>query len=232
MVACRDCEAQFIIRTLQGKLRIGLAEKTVLASLAHAFVYAYDEKTRDLTTKLSKANDILRAVYSQLPTYDRIIPALLEHGIDELATHCYLTPGIPVRPMLAHPTKSVHEVFNRFEKAKFTCEFKYDGERAQIHWFNNIVHIYSRNMENNTKKYPDIVKALPEAAEAGVESCILDCEVVAYDKDQNKILSFQTLSTRGRKVNVKSIEISSDLHFVFVGCDYRKHQSSDLPVCF
>nr|POF07371.1 dna ligase 1 [Quercus suber] len=60
--------------------------------------------------------------------------------------------------MLAKPTEAVLEIVCKFQDTEFTCEYKYDGERAQIHYMDNgSVEIYSLNAEQNTGKYPDIV---------------------------------------------------------------------------
>jgi DNA ligase-1 len=89
---------------------------------------------------LKKVSEISRSithsVYSELPSYDLVIPALLESGIKGLEKKCHLTPTIPVHPMLAQPTKGISEVLDRFSGMNFTCEFKYDGERAQVKIFN------------------------------------------------------------------------------------------------
>ena len=74
----------------------------------------------------------IQRINSELPTYDLVIPALLDAGVDGLREKCKLTPGVPLKPMLAKPTKAIGEVLDRFESKKFTCEYKYDGERAQV----------------------------------------------------------------------------------------------------
>ena len=67
-----------------------------------------------------------------LPVYDKIIPAILTGGVWDLPKACCFTPGIPIGPMLAKPTKGVSEILDKFQDMEFTCEYKYDGERAQV----------------------------------------------------------------------------------------------------
>jgi len=139
-----------------------------LIALAHAIVnfenenVGPDQKTlkgQALLDRIAEAVKIIKTVNSELPNYDRIVSAALEHGVMKLKEYCSITPGIPVKPMLgitffsppmnyqiiyffflkkkklAHPTKSIASIFERFEGNTFTCEFKYDGERNQVFFF-------------------------------------------------------------------------------------------------
>ncbi|EIN13769.1 DNA ligase I [Punctularia strigosozonata HHB-11173 SS5] len=215
LAACQGSEAKYIIRSLEGKLRIGNAERTVLVALAHAVVLAEKERgskkwsEEKLTARLEEGANIIKSVYSELPTYDAVIPALLEHGIDGLKEHCKLTPGVPLKPMLAKPTKAIGEVLDRFENKRFTCEYKYDGERAQVHRLEDgSVRVYSRNSEDMSKKYPDLVEQLPRCIKETTKSFVLDAEAVAIDKTTKKLMPFQELSRRKRKdVKVEDIQV-------------------------
>ncbi|XP_063845116.1 DNA ligase 1-like isoform X1 [Scylla paramamosain] len=213
-VACRFCEAKFLVRSLGGKLRIGLAEQSVLMAIAQACYLTppgqeYPPEVVDagagrnpdkLKAEIDEYALILKTTYCEFPSYDKIIPVLLQEGLEKLPEHCKLTPGVPLKPMLAHPTTGVSEVLKRFENAKFTCEFKYDGERAQIHMKEDgTINIYSRNQEDNTSKYPDIISRFKNFLGENVKSCVVDSEAVAWDREKNRILPFQVLSTRKKK---------------------------------
>uniref|UniRef100_A0AAV1ULP5 DNA ligase n=1 Tax=Peronospora matthiolae TaxID=2874970 RepID=A0AAV1ULP5_9STRA len=210
--------AKYIIRGLQGKLRIGLAEKSILMGLTYAFMTDEDYKDKD---KQQEALTFVKKAFAECPSYNALVAAF--YGVQKVvpsapflrakdfalvAEKCVLTPGTPVSPMLARPTKAYAMVFDRFEGKPFTCEYKYDGERAQIHILSNgKMAIFSRNFENSTERFPDVDLAVSKAAKKGVvESCIVDAEVVAVDRATNKRLPFQILSTRSRK-NVKIEDI-------------------------
>ncbi|KAG6682112.1 hypothetical protein I3842_13G121700 [Carya illinoinensis] len=213
LVAATDCEPQYLIRLLQTKLRIGLAEQTLLAALGQAAVYTEKHSTPppNIQSPVEEAAKIVKQVYSVLPVYDKIVPALLSGGVWNLPKTCNFTPGVPLGPMLAKPTKGVSEIVNKFQDMEFTCEYKYDGERAQIHYMDNgSVEIYSRNAERNTGKFPDVVIAISRLKKPSIQSFVLDCELVAYDREKQKILPFQVLSTRARK-NVAVSDIKVDV---------------------
>lgn len=163
---------------------------------------------------------------------------MLDHGIFNLREKCKLQPGVPLKPMLAKPTKSITEVLDRFEGKTFTCEYKYDGERAQIHYVSEdsplqyesslparskngkgLSAIFSRNSEDLSKKYPDILAKLDTWIKKDTKSFVLDCETVAWDLVAKKVLPFQQLMTRKRKdvkvedVTVKVCVFAFDLLF-------------------
>ncbi len=228
LASCQGEEPKFLIRSLEGKLRIGLAERSVLVSLARAVVISKLGKNisklsqEALAKQLEDGTELVKAVYSELPSYDLVVPALLKGGVEGLRSECKLTPGVPLKPMLAKPTKAISEVLDRFEGKPFTCEYKYDGERAQVHLLpNGKLAVFSRNSENMSVKYPDLVEQIPRCINPSVKSFVLDCEAAAWKKaEQNsegvlepaKLLPFQELSRRKRKdVKAEDIKIKVKL---------------------
>ncbi|XXG59336.1 hypothetical protein AAC387_Pa04g1440 [Persea americana] len=197
LVEAIDCEPLYLIRLLQSKMRISSAQQTVLVALGQASVYSENYSN---TPPLDEAAKIIEQVYSVLPDYDKIVSALLCDGVWKLPAKCTFTLGIPVGPMLAKPTKGVTEILDKFQESEFTCEYKYDGERAQIHYMEDgSVQMYGRNTEPITGKYPDVVSSVSRFKKPSVRSFVLDCEVAAYDPGKQKILPFQILSTHARK---------------------------------
>ncbi|KAL6498494.1 tRNA ligase [Orobanche hederae] len=209
LVAATDSEPVYLVRLLKKGLRIGVAEQTLLIALGHAAVYSgkHLSSPKHVESPLEEAAEIVKQVYSVCPVYDKIIPALLAGSIWDLPKTCSFTLGIPIGPMLAKSTTSLTEIFDKFQGTEFTCEYKYDGERGQIHYLDNgSVEIYSRNAQRNTEKFPDVVAAVARLKNPSVTSFVLDCELVPLDREKQRFLPFQVLRTRARK-NVIMSEI-------------------------
>ena len=210
-------EIKFLVRSLQKSLKIGASFKTILSSLARAI-------NKILKNKLDEKEiyRILLASKNQLSDEDIFFGHIIEliekkkdKNFADLIDLCHIRCGIPVNPQLARPTTGIKVIFERFADTPFTCEYKYDGFRGQIHYYKNKTQIFSRNLEDMTETYPDIVEFIDnfikESAEKNnkhINSFILDCEMVAYDKKNDKILPFQQLTTRSRKnVDLSTITI-------------------------
>lgn len=77
--------------------------------------------------------------------------------------------------------------------------------------------IFSRNQEDNTPKFPDVIRAMPRFLKPGVKSVVIDAEAVAFDRVSGKILPFQILSTRGRK-NIDEADIKVNVAIYAFDC--------------
>lgn len=226
-------EVNLIVRALQQKMRIGLAEPSALAAVGYAcalqFLGPHVERfsAEELQIVLNTGAASIARIFYEVPCLDIVVAAVLQHGFMVLVpgssvanTHAVdlsIRPGLPVKPQLAHPTNGITAILDRLSGKSFTSEYKYDGERAQIHYRRGAgFQIYSRNSETHTGKYPDVISMLPQTFDAQtVESFILDSEVVAVSPETGALQAFQVLQHRGRKnIDEKDVTIPVSV-FVF-----------------
>ncbi|KAH8199716.1 hypothetical protein TruAng_006124 [Truncatella angustata] len=218
-------ESRFVVRTLCQHLRIGAVKTTMLIALSRAFLLSRPSgadfplrstkelaalKKEELAEVWSKAAEIVKACFARRPNYDDLIPVMLEIGVcEEMLIRCGLTLHIPLRPMLGSITRDLSEMLTKLQGRDFACEFKYDGQRAQVHCDEaGKVSIFSRHLEVMTDKYPDLVDLVPKIRSEGVSSFIMEGEVVAVDRQTGDLKNFQTLTNRARKdVAIGSITV-------------------------
>jgi DNA ligase-1 len=158
----------------------------------------------------AKSEEIVKACFARRPNYNDLVPVLLEIGVcEELLVRCGLALHIPLRPMLGSITRDLSEMLTKLQGRDFSCEYKYDGQRAQVHCDSlGKVSIFSRHLELMTDKYPDLVALIPQIRGEGVSSFIMEGEVVAVDADTGDLKTFQTLANRARKdVAIGSVKV-------------------------
>jgi DNA ligase-1 len=184
-------EAKYIIRTVTGALRLGIADMTVLDALAIAYGGG------------KEAREVLERAYNISSDLGRVAKTVVEKGLEGVKKF-QVSIGKPVRPMLAERLGSPEEILEKLG-GKCIAEFKYDGERIQAHKERNKVILFSRRLENITEQYPDAVELFRKHVKA--ENAIIEAEVVAIDPDTGEMRPFQELMHRRRKYGIqKAIE--------------------------
>jgi len=179
-------EAGFILKIITNSLRLGIADFTILDSLAIAFTGSKENRV------------MLEHAYNVSSDLGKVAAAVAKNGLDAIKNF-QVTVFSPVRPMLAERVKSPQEAHEKMG-SEFAAEYKLDGERVQIHLQDEKIILYSRSLENITNYYPDIVEKIGRTINAN--TVILEAEAVAINEDSGEFLAFQELMHRRRKYGV------------------------------
>jgi DNA ligase-1 len=180
-------EAKYLIRTVTGELRLGIADMTVLGALAIA--YGGGKETRA---------DIERA-YNISSDLGRVAKTVAEKGIEGIRKFG-VSVGEPIRPMLAERLGSPQDILEKLG-GQCIAEFKYDGERVQAHKKGDDIILFSRRLENITEQYPDAVGLVRKFVKP--KEAIVEAEIVAIDPDTSEMRPFQELMHRRRKYGIE-----------------------------
>jgi DNA ligase-1 len=180
-------EARYVIRTVTGNLRLGIADMTVLDALAIA--YGGGKEARELVER----------AYNVSSDLGRVAKVVVEKGLEGLEKFEVLV-GEPIRPMLAERLSSPEEILEKLS-GKCAAEYKYDGERIQAHKKGDEITLFSRRLETISNQYPDAVELFKKCVKA--RNAILEGECVAINPDTGEMRPFQELMHRRRKYEIK-----------------------------
>jgi len=202
--------AKHVVNIPLGTLRLGIGDATVLDSLS-----------------LSKHGDkslrpILESAYNKTSDLGYVAETFFRKGIIGIKK-IQLVVGKPVRPALAERLPSAEEAIKRLGK-EFAAEPKFDGFRVAVHKDKNKISLFSRNLENTTHAFPDLVKGVEKEVKA--KSAILEGEAIAYNPQTQEFLPFQETTKRRRKYKVE--EMAKKLPLVLFAFDLLYLNGKDI----
>ncbi len=178
-------EAKYITRLVLGTLRLGVADMTVLDSLAIAFTGSKANKKK------------LEEAYNTCPDVGIIAKTIATRGLKGISNAGVMV-GRPIQMMRAQRVKTIEEIIKKIPGV-MAAEEKYDGERIQIHSLKGKITLFSRRLENITHQFPDVVNSVKNIRR---KNFVVEGEIMAVDK-KGSLLKFQTLMQRRRKYDVE-----------------------------
>jgi DNA ligase-1 len=185
--------AKYVVRILLGNLRMGIGDATVLEALAKA-------RWND-----AKKRKLLEGAYHKTSDLGLIARTLWEHPGEEDAELAIaaldVQVGKPVHSQLAERLPSAEAIIAKM--GTVVAQYKYDGLRAQIHKDGEHVTIFSRNLEDQSHMFPELIEGTLRQVRA--ESAILDAEALAYNATSEEFLPFQETTRRRRKHGIEAM---------------------------
>ena len=178
-------EAKYLVRTSIGDLRIGVAEGIMRDAIASAFL---DTETVE-EKKLSRS--AVEWAWFLNPDYGKIAQIAKESGVKGLRG-VKVEPGTPYHVQLAEKSPGIKEALDAYESP--ALEFKYDGARIIIHKKGERLWFFTRRLENVTRQFPELHGFVKKAV--GARDCIIEGEMLGFDKKTGKPMPFQFLSQR------------------------------------
>lgn len=188
---------RFVARIPVGKLRLGFSDMTVLDAVS----WMIDG------TKTHRKE--IEPVFNIHPDLGDIVKIVKEKGIKGLAvaTPVVFTPVLMAR---AERLSSGEEIINKIG----TCaiEPKFDGFRLQAHYDGKEVKLFTRNLEDSTHMYPDVVEGIRNQIK--VKGAIFEGEAIAYNPETGEYLPFQETVQRKRKYGIEEMAKSVPLKLI------------------
>jgi len=191
LTSASGIEAKYIIRTLLGQLRIGVASGTIRDAIVETCL----EKNKENT-------EIVQDTYDKLTDFAQVFSRACK-SIASLKS-AKLIPGQPIKAMLAQKAESIEDGFKKVGTPAI-FEYKYDGFRMMINKDEKgTIKIFTRKLDEVTTQFPDVVKYVKEHIKAN--SFIIDGEAVGYDPKTKDYKPFQAISQRiRRKHNIEKL---------------------------
>ncbi|MBI5804338.1 ATP-dependent DNA ligase [Candidatus Pacearchaeota archaeon] len=185
-------EAKYIIRTLIGQLRVGVADGTLRDAITDAF---FPGEKGEMSKKVELAYDMANDF---AVVFDSAIKGKKALGKINIVV------GRPMNVMLPVKVTDIKEAF-RICGTPCAIEHKYDGFRVLINKKGKDISLFTRRLDNVTKQFPDVVKIIRENVKGN--EFILDSEVVGYEPKTKKQKPFEAISQRiKRKYDIEKLE--------------------------
>ncbi|MDO8583318.1 MAG: ATP-dependent DNA ligase [bacterium] len=192
--------AKFLVRIPLGNLRLGIGDPTILDGLALA-------KLGDKSKR-----KFLEGAYNRTSDLGLIAKTLWTDGLPAVEKLKVMV-GKPIRSERCERLPNVTKVFEKMGSEVHSTP-KYDGFRVQIHKNGEKVSMFSRNLENMTHMFPELIEGTLKQVKA--KTAILDTEALAYQRESEEFLPFQETTKRRRKHGIEEMAQSLPLKaFVF-----------------